>query len=471
MFHVEHSGDTLTRALERFSAEGNHRFHLPGHKGVLPPPLDGAARIDMTELRRTGNLYTEADGLIRRAERRCAALYGASSAQFLTGGSTQGILAMLGAVTRPGDTVAVDRGCHRSVYAAMALLDLTPRYLTRERLEPCGVGAALEPSPLPEETVCMVLTCPTYYGVRSPNRDWRTASGRPVPVLVDAAHGAHLPFLSHGAASPLDGAHMAVCSAHKTLPALGQAAFLLLSEAADAERLRDMTALFGTASPSYVILASMDGAFAALEQGRDPWAETAAYAAALRADYPSLLAETPDLALDAARLCLHTGDGFRDALRLEREWGILSEMADNENVVLILSSSDPPESRAALRRALEGLALGRGILPYTGRLPPLPLPQPALRLRDALFAPAERVRLADAAGRAAARPLAPYPPGIPLVAPGEIIDKNHIEILCGLCYNERLRRRARNGAIHLPCSCLTCYNEREQDFTVEVCGI
>ncbi|MCL2030253.1 MAG: amino acid decarboxylase [Oscillospiraceae bacterium] len=433
---------TLTAALEALSGEGYHRFHLPGHKGVLPPPLDGAARIDMTELSRTGNLYDGRDGPIRRAERRCADLYGAGDALFLTGGATQGVLAMLAAFAQPtvgceptvGDIVAVDRGCHRSVYAAMALLDLKPLYLTRERLAPCGAGAPLEPSPLPEETACVVLTCPTYYGVRSPDRGWRTVSGRPVPVLADAAHGAHLPFLPDGA-SPLEGARAAVCSAHKTLPALGQAAFLLLRDAGDASRARQMTALFGTASPSYPVMASMDAAFAALERdGAARWAETAAYAAELRAGCRGLLADAPDVPLDAARLCLYTGNGFRDAARLEREHGILCEMADAGSVVFILTPHDPPESRSALRRALGGF--GDLPSPYTGRQRPPPLPEQALTLREAMFAPCEAVRLSAAVNRVAARALAPFPPGIPVAAPGEVIGKLHIEILSELWYDK-----------------------------------
>lgn len=435
MFPVEQNApmsDNLTEALESLAPQ--HRFHMPGHKGVLPPPFADIARIDMTELPQTGNLYTESDGLIRRAERRGAALYGAARMQFLTGGATQGIFTMLAACTRPGDTVAVDRGCHRSVYAAMALLDLTPWYLPRQTWEPCGICASLDPQIVPEETACVLITDPTYYGVLSPERRWVTAAGREVPLLVDAAHGAHLPLLS-GGHSPLRHARMAVCSAHKTLPALGQAAFLLLSEPEDDERVRYLTSVFGTASPSYPILASMDGAFDALERdGRERWAGTEDFAQRLRRQWPGLLREEPDLPIDAVRLCVYTGDGYRDALRLEREYGVLCEMADTNNVVLILTPNDPPESHAALEKGLQ--VLDPRTPPTSSRRIAPPLPRRVMPLREALFAPVARVRLTAAAGRIAARPLAPYPPGVPLVAPGEGIDKNHIEILLELCYNE-----------------------------------
>lgn len=435
MFPVEQfttRPDGLTEALEALGSM--HRFHMPGHKGHMPPPFADAARMDMTELPQTGNLYTEQDGLIRQAERRCADLYGAARAQFLTGGATQGIFAMLAACTRPGDTVAVDRGCHRSVYAAMAVLDLTPWYLERPVWEPCGISAALMPSLLPENTAYVIVTDPTYYGVLSPERQWITAGGRKVPLLADAAHGSHLPFLP-SASSPLRHAYMAVCSAHKTLPALGQSAFLLLSDPDVDARVRYMASVFGTASPSYPLLASMDSAFAALERdGTERWAETAAFAEDLRRQCPGLLRSMDGLMLDAARLCVYTGEGYRDALRLEREFGVMCEMADTNNIVLILTPNDPPESRRALCAGLR--ALCPDTPPAGVTRPATPLPRRAMSLREALFASVEAVRLRTAAGRIAARPLAPFPPGIPLVAPGEIIDKNHIEILEELCYNE-----------------------------------
>ncbi|MDR1736086.1 MAG: amino acid decarboxylase [Oscillospiraceae bacterium] len=430
---------SLAAALGELAARGTHRFHMPGHKGVLPPPFDGAARIDFTELGETGSLYTEQNGHIRMAEARCARLYGAQAALFLTGGATQGVFAALAALTKPGDTVALDRNCHKSALHALAMLGLRPLYLTRERLAPFGISAALTPRPLPEDIACVFLTCPTYYGVLSEDRAWRTESGREIPVIADAAHGAHLMFLP-GGQSPLHGARIAVCSAHKTLPALGQAAFMLLSDARDAPRARYMTSVFGTSSPSYPMLASMDGAFSALERdGKERWAEVGGFAESLRREFGSVLSLTHNaqpkasIKIDAARLCLYTGCGYRDALRIAEDFGVMCEMADDKNIVFILSPNDTPESRKALRAAIG--AVSPGSLGGTGTLAPLPLPETVLCPREAFFAPREQIRLEKAAGRVAAEPLAPYPPGVPLVAPGEKIDKKHIAILRELCYD------------------------------------
>ncbi len=422
---------TLLDALNACAARRTARFHMPGHKGVLPPPFDAVAPIDFTELDATGNLYTEENGAIREAEARAAALYGAQSCLFLTGGATQGVFAMLAASTSPGDTVLIDRTCHKSVFHAMAMLDLRPVYLRRAVIEPFGIGDGLEAKePLPE-SACLLVTSPTYYGVRS---DLAALAAlchrRGMRLLVDAAHGAHLPMLEP---QPFL-ADIAVYSAHKTLAALGQAAFLLAGPGVDAARLRDYTSVFGTSSPSYPILASLDGALSGGARADAlSWQRTAAFAEGLRAKLSCVLAggHVGSGGIDPTRLCVYTGDGYASALRWERELGVVCEMADARNVVLILTPSDGEEALARLERALEGLS---GVV--ASDAPPGPLPESVMTPREAFFAERETVSLGRAAGRIAARAVAPYPPGAPLVAMGEKFDKVHVDILKSLWYNE-----------------------------------
>jgi arginine decarboxylase len=197
------------------------RFHMPGHKGRLPPPFDAIAPIDLTELPGTGDLYHEGDGAIRRSERAMAEWYGAKDCFYLTGGSTQGIYAMLSAVTRPGDTIHLPRGCHRAVYNALVLLDLRPVWF--HGTPPEGVSP-------------VIYTSPDYYGKITP----RPPETKNRLCLCDAAHGAHLPFCLDNYAPP---GSLWVVSAHKTLGALGQAAMLFSDGTVDAELLRERTAL------------------------------------------------------------------------------------------------------------------------------------------------------------------------------------------------------------------------------------
>ncbi|MCL2003610.1 MAG: hypothetical protein FWG72_06370 [Oscillospiraceae bacterium] len=387
---------SLLQALTAYADKQTARFHMPGHKGRLGPPFDGVAPLDLTELDGTGDLYGESDGAIRRSERRTAALYGAQDCFYLTGGATQGIYAMLSAVTRPGDTVHVARNCHRSVYNALALLDLRPVWFW-------------DAPPSAEEPV--IYTSPDYFGKITPRPDSRGL------VLCDAAHGAHLPFCLDDYAPP---GSLWVVSAHKTLPALGQTAMLLSDGTTDAELLRGQTAVFGTASPSFALLASLD---AAVSNPGD-WARIA--------DFTRPYIEPGD---DPAKITVYTPDARAHAARLAQDLGVVCELADAHRILFMLSPHNTPQDLTLLKKALK-------------TIPPLPAPpvpqlstinyqlSTALPFREAFFAPRKRVLLREAAGCVAARVFAPSPPGIPFFAPGERIDKKTLEILFGLCYTD-----------------------------------
>ncbi len=426
----------LYDALAAAAGKDMLRLHMPGHKGR---PVAGhfgeVAALDVTELSYSGNLYTEERGPIREAEALWAEACGAKHCLFLTGGATQGILALFAAFARPGDTVILDRGAHRSVHNAVALLDLRPVWLRRPRLAPFGVEAALPPATVEAaldahpDAAFVFVTDPTYYGVLSDlDAVAAVCRARNIPFLLDAAHGAQLLFLS--GAPPADAA---VFSAHKTLPALGQAAFVLLRDAAMAARVRGMTAVFGTSSPSYPIMASMDLARAhMLGEGREALTRVVSGAETLRRDFPHFLTGG-----DPTRLCLYTGRGFSDALRLEERHGVACEMADRYNIVFLLSCADDTEALARLRAALEALFSARLVpLPARAQTPPPDLPERGLPAREALFAPREPVPLGESAGRVAAELLSPYPPGVPAVSYGEKIDKNSIDFLGQMGYTE-----------------------------------
>jgi lysine decarboxylase len=391
----------LLSELYAYTGKQTARFHMPGHKGRLPPPFDAVAPLDVTELSGTGDLYHERDGAIRRSERAMAALYGAEDCFYLTGGATQGIYAMLSAVTRPGDTVHVARACHRSVYNALALLDLRPVWFYGEPPQ------AAEP---------VVYTSPDYYGTifQRPETDGL--------VLCDAAHGAHLPFCTDGYTPP---GNLWVVSAHKTLGALGQTAMLLSDGTAGSELLRGKTAEFGTASPSFLLLASLD---AVARGGGGDWERVIAFSNAMKKKDRRILPNA-----DPAKLTVRTGDGFGDAARLERELGVVCEMADACHIVFMLSPHNTDGDFARLAAALEAIP-ARKVRDAECGIPHIPSVA-VLTPREAFFAEREQVELAAAAGRVAACAFAPYAPGTPVFAPGERIDKKHLEILWEMCYN------------------------------------
>lgn len=446
------TGAPLFHALQLLATGDSARFHMPGHKGEpLFHTFAEVFAIDFTETYGTGNLYL-GDGPIRDAEVAAALYFGAADCFFLTGGSTQGIMAMLAAAVGRGGSVLLDRECHKSVCHACALLDITPYFVSAPLLEPFAVSGELPAQAVEQQLVAhpdiraVLVTSPTYYGVRRALpalADLCRAFGK--LLLVDAAHGAHFPAV--GLLAPIaEGADMAVLSMHKTLPCLGQGAVLLSGKGVDRRALRENTALFGTSSPSYPVMASIDLARAYTEgPGRDAYRRSAEACAALR-EYIgrrtgfTALDETHFPALDPCRLTVCTAGtdatGHRLADMLWSEYGVACEMADDRNAVFILTGADTGASLHRLRRGLRRISARRHETLPPPAAAPFPPAERVMRVRDAWFANTGRVEPAAAEGLVCARPVTPYPPGVPLLWPGEKITRAHIELIRERWYNE-----------------------------------
>lgn len=396
----------LSDALMAYSAAEPLRFHMPGHKGTLSP-------LDVTELPPTGNLY-EAGGPIEQAQALWAQALGMPHCLFLTNGSTAGVFTALAAAAQEGDEILLDRDCHLSFHHAMAALDLHPQFLRRSLGEPLRAGdveQAMAQSPR-ARVVC--LTSPSYYGVLCDIPAIAAlVHARGGILLVDGAHGAHLPFLL--GQEVFAGADLLVLSAHKTLPALGQSALLGASERFPLPLLRQKARIFQSSSPSYLLMASLDRAREEMQ-------------GAYLAQYRRVAAWNRWSLGDPTRAVMHT-DGLRWAQEL-MDGGIYPELWNRDNVVFILTGSDTPQALTRLEAE---------ILRAPAPLPPLhlPVPQPARACspRRAVFSPSQSLPLQAAQGRIAAAPIAPYPPGIAVVAPGEIIDKKTIAYLEKIMYN------------------------------------
>ncbi|BFK85709.1 aminotransferase class V-fold PLP-dependent enzyme [Pseudoflavonifractor gallinarum] len=427
----------LCDALRRFAGQRPLRMHMPGHKGhFLPlPELSPAAALDVTELPPTGNLF-ESGGPIEAAEDLWARAFGSAHCLFLTGGSTQGVLSAFTLACRSGDQVLVDRGCHRSAFNAMALLDLHPHYLFRPWLREGEVTGPISPRDLEDaleahpavRAVC--VTSPTYYGVCSDLPALaRVCHAHGVLLLVDGAHGAHLPFLEDRSLAAAD---VAVVSAHKTLPAPGQSA-LLFSSRFSLDELRRAASLYGSSSPSYPMMAALDAARAWMEEeGRTALRRTAEQVARLRRRFPAL---TPEQApLDPTRLVLRCADGFAAEKALQ-DLGGYPEMADARHVVFICTAADTEADFARLEEALSAVWTHQPPLSQLPPLPPAPAPEQALSPRQARFSSTRSLPVGAALDEIAASQVAPYPPGVPVLAPGERVTKKTIAYLSQIGYN------------------------------------
>ncbi len=423
----------LWDALTRYERLQRVSYHTPGHKGqasLLNPLL--TASMDVTELPETGSLYDGGDA-IEAAEQEAARVFGAGQTFFSGGGCTLCIQTMLALALRRGDTVLMGRNAHRSAVHAAALLDLDVKWLTC--LEPHEVETVL----LRETSIRAVyVTSPDYYGRLADIEGLAAVCHRHnAALLVDNAHGSHLgAFGCHPLAL---GADASADSAHKTLPVLTGGAYLHLAQNgrfADCtrEQVKAKMALFGSTSPAFPTLASLDLAQA--------WWETEGQAAFVRLrERTQSLFETVRMCklsatfdrCDPARLTLdcHDGDAAIFAQRL-RERGAEPEYADARYVVLLLSPFHTDEQFALLKQAIREAAsepLPQAVIsPFSAGMPPT-LPERAMSLREALFAAHESVPTAQAVGRISAGTICPCPPGVAVIVGGERFDANILDKL------------------------------------------
>ncbi len=440
-------GAPLLNGLLDLSGEHALRCHMPGHKGRgMGDIFDSIFTIDYTEIDTTGNLYGE-NGLIQQAELECAMYYGMDRCFFMTCGATQGIKAAIAALCPPGSPLVVDRNCHMSVIDTCAMLDLSPSYVWPAFDALSGVSGDISPSALTlalrqSGAAAAIVTSPTYYGALLDIASLASAAHEcGAALIVDAAHGSHL--RACGIDDPAaQSADIVIFSAHKTLRAMTQGAYLLSRgfTAPFYENLRRLTALFGTSSPSYPIMASLDYARAMLQNDGGRYALAAqcadSFMRRLAASTPFLPVIPMENPRDPCRLSILTSpggiSGTSAALSL-RAAGIEAEMSDRSSVTLIHTADGTLSDLNRIYAALSSLEPHPVPLP---RHSPPPRPRRVISPRQAYFSPYTAVPLANCRGKIAARPISPYPPGVPVIAAGEEIDDLCVEYLLNKGYNE-----------------------------------
>lgn len=440
------SDQSLAQRLEAYSRTPARSYHMPGHKrrALHSPALPWA--LDITEIYGFDDLH-DPQGVLAESMARAAALWGAKRSWYLVNGSSGGILAALQAALPRGSALLVARHCHKSIYHGLELLDLNPIYLQTVPDPAFGVAgpltvetvaAALEANP---GVKALMLPCPTYDGVLSDLPALcELCHSRGVAVLVDAAHGAHLGFGPFPQSAVAAGADVVIQSLHKTLPSLTQTAILhWQGELVDPRRLARSLNVFQSSSPSYPLMASMDGCTRLLErEGGKPFEDWMAAIKAfdekimglahLRvlchgkdtlADHPNFYGYDPSKMVISTRGTGLTGPALME--RLREEFGLVLEMAATDYATAMTGLGTDPADLDALADAL--LAVDAGLAEVEAAPAPLPpvLPKRVLTAGAALDRERELVTMKAAVGRVAAEYLWAYPPGIPLLVPGEEI--------------------------------------------------
>ena len=409
----------ILEMLYNIRKENRIPFYMPGHKGGRLFG-DGASLFsyDITEIEGADDLHRP-KGAICEAQELAARAFGAKHTFFLVGGATAGIHAMISSVASEGEKILTSRAIHKSAVYALSHAGATAVFLNpRQGKDGCF---AIHPDDLRKKfsehpsVKAFYLTNPDYYGNSQNLAELvEIAHKAGVLVLVDEAHGAHFAFSDRLPQTAMAaGADMAVESAHKTLPALTGSAYLHIGNAAYTERVAEELRAFETSSPSYLMMASLDYARAYMEEHKEDLSR-------LLCDIEEIFGLSPSPKRDSTRLVFHpknmTGQSMAAILR--REYGIEPEMADYDCAVMIVTPGNTKEELLLLKRATDE------IMAREGKKEPIEVhfpPERVLCLREARRKTGEWASLGDAAGRKAAGMVYLYPPGIPLLLPGEEI--------------------------------------------------
>ena len=423
--------------VRSYADSRTRRFHMPGHKGR---ELLGCERFDITEVCGADALY-EADGIIARSEANATALFGSQRTVYSTEGSSQCIRAMLYlALTNrsagAAPVIVAARNVHKAFVYAAALLDLEVVWLwPEESTSLCGCPVSAEQleqtlTALGAPPAAVYLTSPDYLGGMEDIPAMAEVCHRHgTLLLVDNAHGAYLRFLQPSA-HPLDlGADLCCDSAHKTLPVLTGGAYLHIAKTAPEEfahHAKSAMALFGSTSPSYLTLASLDGCNEALSCGY-PQRLAECAAQIVRAKEELERAGWQVWPGDPLRLTLCAPEGMTGAELAQRlrDNGMECEYADDQFLVLMLT---PENDGAELAQVIA--MLGENHAPY-GQSEALPQArgEQAVSIREALFAPHELIPAEEAEGRICGAPTVSCPPAIPIAVSGERIGAEAVELL------------------------------------------
>lgn len=471
----------ILNGLIAYNTEGSYPWHMPGHKKrlntIFPEIIENPFSIDVTEV---GNLdeFHHPEGIIKEAFDKAAGIYGSNRSYYLVNGSTCGILAAISAVCQPGDTLIITRNCHKSVYHAIRLLRLKPVYIMPEWNEKLNMfgGVSLDKvkKAIKEHlsAKAVVLVSPTYEGVVSDiERIAKLVHKMKLPLIVDEAHGAHFEYMANVNETisttnykkvPVPairlGADIVVESLHKTLPAMTQCAIIhIKSSFVSRKRLEEFLSIYQSTSPSYVFMATMEACIEKMDHERD----------GLFIVYKQLLSEYRKKFEQLSHIHLVGEDDFRKysiggyddgklvfsvancgiqqdnhivpftgtmlSNMLSQEYGQMMEMSGGSYVIAMTSVADSKEAFEALYLAMEII---------DGQLTDLTemvdmynedtihyarIPEKKMSIAEAKESNHSQVGFMDAVGRISGDYIYVYPPGIPIVTPGELISREIVK--------------------------------------------
>lgn len=438
----------INDSIKKYVKKNRISFSMPGHKGNSVIDEKDFFKLDVTELDDTDNLFSPTS-YIADSQKKLSSLYKTVSSHYLLGGSTSGVYAMISLAVHEGDKIIVDRFCHKSVINAIILCGAVPVYVWPQYNYQFGVTggilsveieSVIESNP---DAKAVIITSPTYYGTVSDiSSISNTVHKANMLLLVDEAHGAHFHINKKLPESAVGcGADMVVQSVHKTLGALSGGALLHINtDKIPSWRIEEVLSMYHTSSPSYAVLSALESAVFGALKFKKHYERIISIIDKCRKDINSLgkaywvgeelVGGCGIFAMDKTRIVVNfsklaiTGYGVAKILRTK--YNIEVEMADENNIVCIVTPYNKISHIKSLANAVLEITEKMSVSGAGKKIAEKISPQISMTPRKAYFSKFDTIDMSDAAGRISHSVICKYPPGIPLIAPGEEITSSHI---------------------------------------------
>jgi len=439
----------ILEGLNNIENEKLISFHMPGHKNgrLISSYFTNFLKMDITEIPGADNLHNPKE-IILETENLIRDYYGSDHSYILVNGSTSGIYSAIMSIAKPQDFLIISRECHRSVYSALALGSISPLYLYPNYDEDYNLTSSVNIDNVKKlidknnDVVGLVLTSPNYLGIISDIESIANLLHSKGKILiVDEAHGSHLKLNNKLPKSALElGADIVVQSFHKTLPALTQSSVLhVKSKYVDIDKLEMFLSIHQTSSPSYLLMASVDAALdISIKFGEKLIDDLLIYISTFKDniynhEYIRIIEKRDSFyELDPTRIVIVSKDNYYiDFFRLEKilrkEYSIQVEYSFTEGLVLIATIANIESDFLHLEKALNDINFKSLLLNFKyDTIENIELVT-KISLREAIYSKKEIVNLKDSIGRISGDFLTPYPPGVPLLAPGELITSSLVK--------------------------------------------
>ena len=445
----------LVEAMLKYKEENIYPFHTPGHKGgrgmesLLRNELGESVKVDVSLMSELDDIH-EPETYIKEAQDLAAETYGSDACFWAVNGTSQAIHAMLMTALKPGEKVLLPRNAHRSVAGGLILGGIEATFMQPDYCEAFGINFQVQPQAVEAaldkdaSIKAVLLTSPNYYGVAANvEAIAKICHDRNVVLLVDEAHGPHLGFSDLLPKSALQcGADACAQSTHKIVGAMTQCSMLhVQGQRLDVTRAADVMSVLTTTSPNYLLMASLDAARAQLQVRGKEMAEDAVMAAnklrAVCSKYAGLKllteADCGGLKLDTTKVTVNFAEwGYTgiEAGDLFRKAGIAVELVDAQNVLFLVTyadvTSDYETALAKIDTVLKNMEANKRDRAMAPEAQDVPATTMAMPLREVFYGEKEALPLEESVGKICGEQVSFYPPGIPVLLPGEVITEEII---------------------------------------------